>query len=456
MATNTYVALDKVTLGSNGGTVTFTNIPATYTDLVLEVSGGFVDNGFAFGIRVGNGSVDSGSNYSFTWIKGNGSVATSGRGSNFTLGVGIEQGINNLSNVAQINFMNYANTSVYKTWLTKGGSAGDNAGATANLWRSFSAINTISISESGTGGSGSFNYGNMLAGTTFSLYGIAAEGVSPAAKATGGAIYSDADYFYHVFAASGTFTPLQSLSADMLCVAGGGGGGTANRGGGGGAGGVIYFAGQSLTATGYTCTIGAGGAGFTQGVNTQFASLTVASGGGRGGASNFGGAYLATAGGSGGGNGNDGTNNGGASNQSSSGATAIYGNRGGNVTVGGDVAGGGGAGAAGTDGVNTNNGIAGGIGTNAFSSWLSATGLGHGGGYIAAGGNGASNYSGGGLLLATRPLGGGGANSPDSQVANGIASTGSGGSGFSYNSGSGTYPAGQGGSGIVIVRYAKV
>jgi hypothetical protein len=73
-----------------------------------------------------------------------------------------------------IDFMNYSNTTTYKTWITRGGNVSDNSGSTANLWRSTSAINTIAIAESGTGGSGSFNYGNMLAGTTFTLYGIAA------------------------------------------------------------------------------------------------------------------------------------------------------------------------------------------------------------------------------------------------------------------------------------------
>ncbi len=170
----TYTTIATTTLASNQGTVTFSSIPSTYTDLVLVINGGYVDNGFAFGIRVGNGSVDSGANYSFTFLKGNGSVSSSGRGSNFTLGLATEQGINNLSNAAIVNFMGYSNTSAFKTWVTRGGSSGDNANSTVSLWRSTSAINTIAISESGTGGSGSFNYGNMLAGSTFTLYGISA------------------------------------------------------------------------------------------------------------------------------------------------------------------------------------------------------------------------------------------------------------------------------------------
>jgi hypothetical protein len=71
---------------------------------------------------------------------------------------------------------------------------------------------------------------------------------------------SDGTYYYHMFPFTGTFTPTQSITADVLVIAGGGGGG-GNWGGGGGAGGLLYFSSQSLTATGYTCTVGAGGTG---------------------------------------------------------------------------------------------------------------------------------------------------------------------------------------------------
>jgi hypothetical protein len=171
-AGNTYEAIATQTLGSNQGTITFSSIPITYTDLRLVINGGFVDNAFTFGIRVGNGSVDSGANYSFTWMRGNGTTATSGRYTGMTLGVACEEGKNDLNNICTVDFMNYANTTTYKTWITRKGNAGDTVDSTVNLWRSTAAINTIAISESGTGGTGSFNYGNMLAGSTFSLYGI--------------------------------------------------------------------------------------------------------------------------------------------------------------------------------------------------------------------------------------------------------------------------------------------
>ena len=111
-------------------------------------------------------------------------------------------------------------------------------------------------------------------------------------KATGGTITSDASYWYHTFTGNGTFTPLQSLTADILVIAGGGGGGINQYGntigGGGGAGGLLYFSSQSLTATGYTCTIGGGGsanttgAAGTNGSDSQFGALTLVKGGGRG------------------------------------------------------------------------------------------------------------------------------------------------------------------------------
>jgi hypothetical protein len=52
-----------------------------------------------------------------------------------------------------------------------------------------------------------------------------------------------------------------------------------------------------------------------------------------------------------------------------------------------------------------------------------------------------------------RSLGGGGIGTAGQE--SGVANTGSGGVGFSYNGGATTYPSGAGGSGIVIVRYAK-
>lgn len=169
----TYEPIATTTLGSNGGPVTFSSISQSYTDLRLVIQCGIVDNGFLIGVRVGNGSVDTGTNYSWTYMEGNGSSAYSARKSNMSLGA-LSNGLpnNTLNNIMTIDFQDYSNTTTNKTWISRAGNGASASTAVVNLWRSTSAINIISIAESGDGGSGSFNYGNMLANSIFTLYGI--------------------------------------------------------------------------------------------------------------------------------------------------------------------------------------------------------------------------------------------------------------------------------------------
>lgn len=464
MATNTYVALDKITVsGTSTASVTFTSISQEYTDLVLVVSGSLYGgaNRTSFVVQVGNGSIDTGTNYSSTWVAGNGTTAVSSRysnGTNFLTGH-----ISEAVGTTIVNFMNYANTSTYKTFIARGNSMGQvgsfDVGGFASLWRSTSAINTIKIYPN----DGSF----YNSGSTFSLYGIRAEGVSPAAKATGGAIYSDDTYYYHVFGSTGTFTPLQSLTVDSLMVAGGGSS-IQRFGGGGGAGGVLLTSGQSVTATGYTVTVGAGGnAG--SGTASTFNSLSATGGGNGGGTNAFSG--LPGNGGSGGGG-----TGGSLSTPVVSGGTGVSGQgfaggNGGWYRCGG---GGGGAGAVGeaafpaTSGGSSAYGGNGGVGTATYQTWLSATGAGQnvsGTYYIAGGGGGGANlgnagdpgtwgshglggYGGGGNGGAGN-TGGGSANLQT--ATNGLANTGGGGGGMEQASAQTL-----GGSGIVIIRYLKV
>jgi hypothetical protein len=75
----TYDKIATTTL-SSAGVITFTSIPATYTDLVLVLSA--TATSFA-SVKVRFNS-DSATNYSFTNIGGNGSAAESSRGSSST------------------------------------------------------------------------------------------------------------------------------------------------------------------------------------------------------------------------------------------------------------------------------------------------------------------------------------------------------------------------------------
>jgi len=177
---STYEKIATTTLGSAASSVTFSSISGAYTDLVLIWNGGITDAGFELGVRLNS---DSGTNYSSTAVYGNSSATGSYRYSNMVCGpVGSQMQGGHIFNMHIINFPNYSNTTTYKTWLTRssnnysatgsGAITVPHVSAIAGLWRSTSAITSISIAESGFGGSGTFAYGNTLAGTTMTLYGI--------------------------------------------------------------------------------------------------------------------------------------------------------------------------------------------------------------------------------------------------------------------------------------------
>lgn len=427
----TYTPLATSTIsGSSTNSVAFSSIPATYTDLILIINGANTSGGWNTVVRY-NG--DSGTNYSFQRMLGNGSAVSSGRQNNQT-GYDWAGYLGTTRGTVITQIQNYANTTTLKSAISRSNSTEFETNLSTGLWRSTAAINQVSVTTAG---------GNFADGTTLSLYGVASAAVVSGAKATGGdVVATDGTYWYHAFLASGTFTPSQALSCDVLTIAGGGGGG-GGVGGGGGAGGYQLFSSQSISATAQTVTVGgggtggsgAGGVGRTNGSNTQFASLTASVGGGFGATLN-GGAAAA----------NGGSGGGGAGALSIGTGTAGQGNNGGGGGVNG-AGGGGGSGAVGGTATNTN-GAAGGAGKNSESSWLSVTGLGVNG-FIAGGGGGGGNAGGTGGAAGS---GGASAGTQTGNASNATANTGSGGGGGAYNSSA--FNGGNGGSGLVIVRYA--
>lgn len=258
--------------------------------------------------------------------------------------------------------------------------------------------------------------------------------------ATGGNIVNDytesgINYRAHIFTSDGTLTFSAGGAVDYLVVAGGGGGGGGWQGGGGGAGGYLS-ASTSVTARAYTVTIGNGGTGrtvggaaATNGANSVLQDIATAIGGGRGASENP--DTNANTGGSGGG------------------GTWF------NVPAL--------AGAAGTPG----QGFAGGDG-GVFANYDNPGkfGGGGGGGSSSVGTNAADGTAGGPL----QPPGGTGTSNSYSNTATVYAAGGKGalrsynanGSSASANTGdggnaggntSGSSLGGNGGSGIVIVRY---
>ena len=453
--------ITSVTVGSGGAaSVTLPatgTIPQTYTDLKLVYSARATVAGTQEFINISfNGNT---SNYSLRSLQGDGSAASSNNWSFRWIGyaVGSTATASTFSN-GELYIPNYTSSN-YKSF------SGDNVAErndtnaqsilTANLWSDTAAITSIALSVQG----GS----NFVEGSTFYLYGIS--NVTSGSKATGGIVSSDGTYWYHMFPYSGTFTPTSAISADVLCIAGGGGGGWpggAGGAGGGGAGGLVYLASQSLTATGYNVTIGAGGAAITNeagvtGSNSQFGSLTAALGGGGGGRDNTNGANPpAQANGKNGGSGGGGGVDGDATGTLPLGGTGSQGSNGGNGrNATGSGGGGGGAGGAGQTTPSRFVAGNGGIGSTTYSSWLVATQTGING-YIAGGGAGGAGGPTSSTTGGTGGLGGGGNGGGTNQTSTtGVINTGGGGGAGGYNTGTGYTGDGQrGGSGLVIIRYA--
>lgn len=149
------------TLTANAATVTFSSIPSTYTDLMMVVN---TITSTASEYMSINLNSDTGSNYSRTRLSGTGTSASSGRNTNETVGyIGAETyGTNALKFNTVVHFMNYANTTTYKTFLSRANHIDLASEAIVGLWRNTSAINTIKLNS------------NFAAGSTFTLYGVKA------------------------------------------------------------------------------------------------------------------------------------------------------------------------------------------------------------------------------------------------------------------------------------------
>ena len=167
---NTYTLIQAQTLASAAATVTFSSIPATYTDLVLQLSARSTYSG------VGNQNLQiefngsAASNYSMTWLLGTGSAASSARQAATTEGwVGDIDTATSTANTfgsLEIYIPNYASSnkkpfssfSVQETNATVA-----NIKTQALLWGLTNAITSIRFKPDG---------GNLDVGSSFYLYGI--------------------------------------------------------------------------------------------------------------------------------------------------------------------------------------------------------------------------------------------------------------------------------------------
>lgn len=455
-----YELIEHRRLDANAASITFSNIPQNYSDLVIRYSlrhtsvavdpGGFYFN------------TDTGTNYSMRLLLGDGSNSGSFLNANYIAEYNNWSAIllvpsgataNTFGNI-EVHIPNYASTTQHKSVSITGVNENNATGAfqflSAGIWRSNSAINAITISGS---------TGQLAQFSSATLYGVNRRaGIGRAPLAMGGYMSYSNGYWVHTFPSSGSFIPFTNMDVEYLVVAGGGGGGATFAGGGGAGGYRTSVIGElsgrnsaaesrlSLTAnTTYTVTVGAGGIGSSgtslkgvSGNDSSFWNVTATGGGG-------GGSSLTRAGsngGSGGGASRDGAGGTGTNNQGFDGATSIDRQAG---------TGGGGASQIGgqTDGTATGVNLrTAGKGGDGLISSITGTAIARaGGGGGGAGGNTTATSGGAG------GLGGGGTGGlNDSPAATaGTANTGGGGgggAGFQVDQ-----PGAAGGSGIVIVRY---
>jgi len=158
--TPTYILLNQITLAVASSSVTFSNIPQNYGDLVLVYRGVVSESGV-----YARANADTGTNYSLVRMGGNGCTTFSS--ATTTSFFPILYSGNPVTGMGRLMIFDYSATDKHKTALTReDGSDYSITAALASRWANTAAINSLTVYTS-TGV-------NFAIGSTFSLYGIAA------------------------------------------------------------------------------------------------------------------------------------------------------------------------------------------------------------------------------------------------------------------------------------------
>jgi hypothetical protein len=168
----TYEPIATTTLGTSTNTITFSSIPSTYTDLVcvlVPITSGA--SSYVTGLRF-NG--DTGSNYTWNYIVGNGASVTadaswSAGGTSSVIRAVASGGISSTPSLIIYNVSSYANSfnkPVLVSTSTDRNGSGDSYRA-VGVWQNTAAINSITFVVT----SGGINF---VSGTIATIYGIKA------------------------------------------------------------------------------------------------------------------------------------------------------------------------------------------------------------------------------------------------------------------------------------------
>ena len=162
MPTPTHTLIEAVTLSSSASSVTFSSIPTdgTYRDLIV-VCEAKADGG-TFQMNL-NG--DTGGNYYYVYMNGNGSTTTSGASNGNSRIILNASGMSlSYSTLSVANIFDFSQTDKQKSVLVRGNNASSNTSAYAARWANTAAVTSVTIQNTFT---------PMTTGSTFSLYGIA-------------------------------------------------------------------------------------------------------------------------------------------------------------------------------------------------------------------------------------------------------------------------------------------
>jgi hypothetical protein len=168
--TSSYESIATVSVSSAQSTITFSSIASTWTHLQLR---GIARN--SSGGSAGNDNIlmrfnsDTGSNYSFHYLFGNGSSASAGGNANQNaLLAGKPASGGDSSNVFGAfitDILEYKNTNIYKTIRTLTGIDNNGSGVvffSSGNWRNTNAITTITLTSDA----------DFTSYSSFALYGI--------------------------------------------------------------------------------------------------------------------------------------------------------------------------------------------------------------------------------------------------------------------------------------------
>lgn len=176
--TTGFVSIATTTVGSGGAAaITFSGIPQVYKHLQIRGIARSTRTDFAIDQLYTRFNSDSGSNYSWHWLSGNGSAASTDAGTSATsmnlgwFATNASASVTNAFGGLVMDVLDYTNTNKYKTVRILTGNDLNGGGSpfsgtivfASGLWQSTSAITSITFDPSSA---------DFAQYSSFALYGI--------------------------------------------------------------------------------------------------------------------------------------------------------------------------------------------------------------------------------------------------------------------------------------------